>query len=313
MLVSPKKLFNECYGKYAIAAVNVFTMEQVLGLFSAGEKANAPFIVQMTPVARNYAGPTMLHSMIEAAARQHPKAIFATHLDHGVEEHVFDAIASGHYTSVMIDASTDSFESNVSRTLKVVKAAGPKGVFVEAELGILSGAEDNQTSNKKSRYTSPLEVEEFVTRTGCDGLAVAVGTSHGAYKFSGGLGLQFHILKEIQDRLPKFPVVLHGGSAVNHDEVIRINKAGGKLGMDAKGVDPGELKKSFQYGVCKVNIATDLRLIWTRVHREFFSDSPDLFDPVIPGQTYLQELEEFMIGKFELLGAVGKGTAISVK
>jgi fructose-bisphosphate aldolase class II len=307
MLVSPKVLFKRCYGKYGIAAVNVFTMEQALGLFSAGQKANAPFIVQMTPVARNYATPPMLQSIIEAAAKLYPKAVFATHLDHGVEEHAFDAIESGHYTSVMIDASHDSFESNVARTSRVVKAAAKKGVFVEAELGVLGGVEDNITVDKESMYTKPPEVEEFVKRTGCHSLAIAVGTSHGAYKFSGGEGLQFQILKEIQERIPGFPLVLHGGSAVNLNEIVRINNTGGRLETGAKGVDPIELQKTFQYGVCKVNIATDLRLIWTRVHREFFSETPELFDPVIPGKTYIDEVEKFMLEKFEVLGAINKG------
>ncbi|MBI9064301.1 MAG: class II fructose-bisphosphate aldolase [Marinilabiliaceae bacterium] len=308
MLVSPKTLFNHCYGKYGIAAVNVFTMEQVIGLFSAGQKANAPFIVQMTPVARNYATPEMLQAMIEAAAKLYPNAIFATHLDHGVEEHAFHAIESGHYSSVMIDASHDSFESNVLRTSKVVASAHKMGVFVESELGVLSGVEDNLSVDGEGNYTRPSEVEEFVKRTGCDSLAVAVGTSHGAYKFSGDHGIQFDILKEIQNRIPEFPIVLHGGSAVNYDEIVRINKAGGQL-VGAKGIDPGELQRTFQYGVCKVNIATDLRLIWTRVHREFFSDTPELFDPVIPGETYIDEVEKFMLEKFELLGAVGKAPA----
>jgi len=310
MLVSPKRLFNKCYGQFAIAAVNIFTMEQVLGLFSAGQKANAPFIVQMTPAARNYATPAMLQSMVEAAAKLYPGAVYATHLDHGTEEHVFDAIKSGHYTSVMIDASHDSFEKNVERTSEVVKTAHKAGIFVEAELGVLSGVEDETTMSRESKYTRPSEVLEFVNRTGCDSLAVAVGTSHGAYKFSGGDGLQIDILKKIQEQIPEFPIVLHGGSAVNQSEITRINNMGGHLGLEAKGVDPNELKETFRYGVCKVNIATDLRLIWTRVHREFFSETPELFDPVIPGRTYIEEIETFMLDKFELLGASGGAEGI---
>jgi fructose-bisphosphate aldolase class II len=149
-------------------------------------------------------------------------------------------------------------------------------------------------------------VEEFVTRTGCDSLAVAVGTSHGAYKFSGGQGLQFDILKEIQKRLPGFPLVLHGGSAVNLDEIQRINAAGGQLGTDARGVSAKELLQAIELGVCKINIATDARLIWSRVHREFFKHAPAQFDPVIPGKTYMNALEEFILEKFELLRATGK-------
>ncbi len=307
MYLSPKDLFDNCYGNYAIAAVNVFTMEQVHGLFRAGLRANAPFIVQMTPVARNYAHSEMLVAMIEAASRIYPKAVYAVHLDHGNEEHAFDAIASGKYSSVMIDASHDDFDTNVLRTKEVVGRAHKTNVFVEAELGVLSGVEDFiSVDEKHARYTKPSEVERFVSETNCDSLAVAVGTSHGAYKFSGGQGIQFNILKEIQDRLPRFPIVLHGGSAVNGEEIKRINESGGKLLENAAGVASEEIVKSIEYGVCKINIATDARLLWTRVHREFFRDSPDLFDPIIPGKTYMDAYEEFMVLKFELFGANGK-------
>lgn len=307
MQISPKILFKHCYGKFAIPAVNVFTMEQVLGLFSAGERANAPFIVQITPAARNYAHPEMLISMINAAARIYPKAVYSVHMDHGNEEHAFDAILSNDYNSIMIDASHDNFVDNVKRTKAVVKEAHKKGIVVEAELGVLSGVEDDISIDERlAKYTQPSEVEEFVELSGCDSLAVAVGTSHGAYKFSGGEGIQFAILEEIQRRLPEFPIVLHGGSAVNREEIERINKAGGQLMEGASGVSPDEIVKSIAYGVCKINIATDTRLLWTRVHREFFRDSPELFDPVIPGKEYMLAYEDFMLEKFDLLGATGK-------
>ena len=192
-------LFKKCYSKYAIAAVNVFTMEQIHGLFRAGERANAPFIVQITPVARNYAHPRMLLGMINSAAKIYPKTKYAIHLDHGVESHVFDAIDSGSYNSVMIDASHDDFEQNVRRTKAVVKKAKVKNIFVEAELGVLSGVEDDiSVDEKMAKYTHPEEALEFVSQTQCNSLAVAVGKSHGAYKFSGGQGIQFDILKKIQ-------------------------------------------------------------------------------------------------------------------
>ncbi|MDD4193135.1 MAG: class II fructose-bisphosphate aldolase family protein, partial [Mangrovibacterium sp.] len=300
MRISPKLLFEHCYGKYGIAAVNVFTMEQVLGLFSAAQKAGAPFIVQITPAARNYAHPVMLKRMVTAAAEIFPDTCFAIHLDHGDEHHVGQAIGSGDYASVMIDASHAPYEENVSRTKNVVDKAKPRGIFVEAELGVLSGVEDHlQVDEKSRRYTQPLQAEDFVKRTGCDSLAVAVGTSHGAYKFSGTQGLQFDILEEIQNRLPGFPLVLHGASAVKPEEISGINAAGGKLGAHAQGVDPAALKKAIAYGVCKVNIATDLRLIWTRVYREFFRDHPDRFDPVLPGKDYIRAIETFMLEKFE--------------
>ena len=307
MIISPKIFYDTCYSKYAIAAVNVFTMEQIHGLFKAGEKANAPFIVQTTPVARNYAHPDMMLAMIASAAKIYPKTKFAIHLDHGTESHAFDAINSGRYNSVMIDASHDNFDNNIKRTKIVVDKAHKKNVVVEAELGVLSGVEDDLSIDEKSaKYTQPNEVELFVERTNCDSLAVAVGTSHGAYKFSGGQGIQFDILEQIQRRLPKFPIVLHGGSAVNQEEVKRINKSGGKLNEGAAGVSSSEIVKSITHGVCKINIATDTRILWARVHREFFRDTPELFDPIIPGKDYIQAYEKFMLEKFDLLGATGK-------
>lgn len=307
MLVSTKKLFDKCYGKFAIAALNVWSMEQIHALFSAGEKSNSPFIVQMTPMARNYAHSAMLISMIKAASEIYPKAIFATHIDHGNEQHVHEAIDSGDFTSVMIDASHDSFDENVRRTKSIVEKAHQNNISVEAELGVLSGVEDDLSVDEKNAlYTQPDEVEAFVAQTGCDSLAVAVGTSHGAYKFSGGAGLQFDILKEIQQKLPGYPLVLHGGSEVNINEINRINQSGGELGVAAKGVSGAEVIEAIKYGVCKVNIATDARLIWTRVNREFFRDSPELFDPIVPGKTYMENLEQFIINKFELLESAGK-------
>jgi fructose-bisphosphate aldolase class II len=307
MVVSPHILFHNCYSKYAIAAVNVFTMEQIHGLFSAGEKANAPFIVQITPVSRNYAHPKMLIGMIRAAAKIYPKAKFAVHLDHGVESHVFDAINSESYDSVMIDASHDDFNQNVKRTQAVVEKAKAKQIFVEAELGVLSGVEDDiSVDEKMAKYTHPDEALQFVNETQCNSLAVAVGTSHGAYKFSGGQGIQFDILEKIQKLLPEFPLVLHGGSSVNHEEVNRINKSGGKLEKTASGVAQEEIIKSISYGICKINIATDTRILWARIHREFFKDNPDQFDPIIPGKQYIEAYEKFMLSKFDLLKATGK-------
>ena len=313
MIISPKEFYDKCYGKYAMAAVNVFTMEQIHGLFRASEKANAPFIVQMTPVARSYAHSDMLLAMIDAAAKIYPKAKYAVHLDHGTESHALDAIDSGQYNSVMIDASHDNFDENVKRTKAIVDKAHKMDVFVEAELGVLSGVEDDISIDEKhAKYTRPEEVVSFVDLTKCDSLAVAVGTSHGAYKFSGGQGIQFDILKKIQEKLPYYPIVLHGGSAVNKEEIVRINKNGGKLLEGAAGVDPKEIVKAIKYGVCKINIATDLRLIWTRVHREFFNETPDLFDPIIPGKLYMDAYEKFMLEKFDLLGATGKADLIKI-
>ena len=200
----------------------------------------------------------------------------------------------------------ESFNDNITLTKKIVAAAHKNKVFVEAELGVLSGVEDDlDIAEEHAIYTQPNEVTEFVQQTNCDSLAVAVGTSHGAYKFSGGQGIQFHILKEIQDRLPQFPIVLHGGSAVNKAEIDRINAHGGQLKEGAAGVAAEEIVKAIQYGVCKINIATDLRLLWTRVHREFFAETPDAFDPIIPGKKYIEATEAFMVEKFQLLKASG--------
>ena len=307
MPLTTKQLLLKCYGRYAIPAVNVFFMEEIHGLFAAAQEANAPFIVQTTPFARDYAHADMLLSMIGAAARIYPRVTYAIHMDHGYEEHIFDAIEKGGYTSVMIDASHDIFEKNVARTKAVVAAAHAKGISVEAELGVLAGVEDDLTVDAAhSFYTNPQQVEDFVNATDCDSLAIAVGTSHGAYKFSGGQGLQFHILEEIQQRLPGFPLVLHGGSNVVPEVIERINAAGGQLKTDAKGVQEEEIRKAIPLGICKINIATDTRLLWTMVNREFFRDRPDEFAPTTPGKIFMEEYKKFMLKKFDLFGCTGK-------
>ena len=249
----------------------------------------------------------MLEHMIQAAASRYPEVVYATHLDHGVEDHCVDAIASGWYTSVMIDASHDPYSENVKRTRRIVDLAHARDIVVEAELGVLSGVEDDlDVDARHARYTDPDQCEAFVSETGCDSLAIAVGTSHGAYKFSGGQGLQFDILQDIQRRLPKFPLVLHGASAVDLNEVHRINEAGGRMPANAKGVDPAQMQEAIAYGVCKVNIATDTRLLWARTYREFFRDTPANIDLVVPAKTYIAAYADLMRAKFDLLGATGK-------
>jgi len=310
MMISPRILFNDCYGKYALPAINVFTLEQVLGVFRAAHVSRSPVIIQTTPVARDYASPGVLLAMIGAAAQTYPDVVFALHLDHGNEAHITDALKDGGYSSVMIDASHDPMEQNIERTRKVVSMAHDKGVFVEAELGVLSGVEDDlHVAESESKYTRSEDAAYFVECTGCDSLAVAVGTSHGAYKFSGDQGIDFDILQAIQQRLPRFPLVLHGGSSVDADELARINEVGGKMQRGARGVSDEELLKATAYGICKVNIATDLRVLWTRIHREFFAVYPERFDPVVPGKVYVDALEKLCIEKFEKLGAVGKAKA----
>lgn len=309
MLVSPADLYQHCYGRYAIAAVNVFTMEQVHGLFAAAQAYDSPIIVQLTPAARNYANPKMLTAMVAAAAEIYPSVVYALHLDHGVEAHLLAALQEG-YTSVMIDASHDPFDKNIARTKAMVEAAHAAGVVVEAELGVLSGVEDDlSVSEQDAHYTHPQQAQEFVALTGCDSLAIAVGTSHGAYKFSGGQGLQLHILEKIQQALPRFPLVLHGSSAVDPQEIEWINQYGGQLKSSASGVTDQDLQAAIRLGICKVNIATDLRLLWTRIHRAFFAQQPEAFDPVIPGKQYMQAYQEFMGKRFAVLGSAGQAAA----
>lgn len=306
MVISPRILYQHCYGRYGLAAVNVFTMEQVHGLFAAADKYTSPLIVQITPAARHYAHPVMLKAMVDAAATIYPQVVYALHLDHGQEDHISPAMEEG-YTSVMIDASHDDFDTNIKRTKAVVQLAHTKDIMVEAELGVLSGVEDDlEVDEKHKKYTDPRQAEEFVEQTGCDSLAVAVGTSHGAYKFSGGQGLQFDILAKIQAQLPGYPLVLHGSSAVDQHIIQRINAYGGKLKPEASGVSDAEIKKAITLGVCKINIATDLRLLWTCIHREFFGQTPELFDPVIPGKKYREAYIDFMGQRFEVLGSAGK-------
>jgi len=302
MRVPIKNLYLQAYGKFGIGAFNVFNAEQVHGVFRGARNVAAPVIVQLTPVARDYIHPEMLQGIISSAEKIYPEVIFTVHLDHGNYVHCTDAIDSGYYHSVMIDASHEPFEENIRITTDIVKKAHARGIEVEAELGVLSGVEDYiSTEEKYARYTNPRLAAEFVKRTKCDSLAVAVGTSHGAYKFSGGQGLQLDILAEIQARVPGFPLVLHGASAVPHDEVTRINQAGGEIREDARGIDDPELLKAIKLGVCKINIATDMRLIWTRIHREFFRDTPEKFDMVIPGREYMNVLEMFVAEKCKFL------------
>jgi len=307
MRISAKYLFEKAYGKFCIPAINISNPEQVHGLFSTSQKFQAPFIIQTTPAAREYAHPTMLLNYIKAAAEIYPDVVYAVHIDHGFESHIHDAISSGEYTSVMIDASHDPLEKNIERTKEIIALAHPKNISVEAELGVLSGIEDDlDIDEENALYTDPSDVEYFVKNTNCDSLAVAVGTSHGAYKFSGGKGLRFDLLEEIQTKLPKFPIVLHGASTVDLEEVRRINNAGGGLQNNAKGVSEEEVKRAITCGVCKLNIATDLRLLWLRIFREFFRDNNGEWDHLKPGKQYMQELEHLLEQKFTMLGNKGK-------
>jgi fructose-bisphosphate aldolase class II len=277
------------------------------GLFRGAAQAQAPIIVQFTRVIRNYAHPAMLERLLQGAAAIYPTVTFAVHLDHGDQASCQDALASGHYTSVMIDASHHPFEQNIAITAQIVAQAHAQGVAVEAELGKLQGVEDDmEVSARDAILTDPTQAAEFVERTNCDSLAVAIGTSHGAYKFAGKQRLHLDRLAAIQERLPGFPLVLHGGSAVPKQEVVRINAAGGKLESGASGVAEQELARAIPLGITKVNVGTDGRLIWTRVHREFFQNSPKEFDFMSPGKTYMEEFANFVEAKCRALRAAGQ-------
>ena len=305
MIVTTKKLFEAAYGKYAIGAYNINNLEQTMGLFRGNIDSKAPFIIQISKGARSYTHKKMLEGLIRAADEIFPEAIFAVHLDHGDEETCYDCINSGFYSSVMIDASHESFEKNAEITKRVVDAAHAKNIVVEAELGQLGGVEEHVAVDEaNAKLTNPVQAKEFVRLTGVDSLACAIGTSHGAFKFSGSQGLHFEVLEQIQKLLPNFPLVMHGSSSVPQDEVARINAAGGDL-KGAKGVNADEFKRAAVLGVTKVNIDTDGRLVWTRVHREFFRDKPSEFDLRPIGKVFMVEYAKFIASKNEKLGSAG--------
>jgi len=305
MIVTTKKLFEAAYGKYAIGAYNINNLEQTVGLFRGNLQSNAPFIIQISKGARAYTDKLLLEGLIRSADEVFPEAVFAVHLDHGDEEAAMDCIESGFYSSVMIDASHEDFETNIAITKRVVNAAHAKGIVVEAELGQLGGVEEHvKVDEADAKLTDPKQAKEFVERTGCDSLAVAIGTSHGAFKFSGSQSLHFDVLAEIQQELPGFPLVMHGSSSVPQDEVKRINEAGGQI-KGAKGVDASQFRKAATLGVTKVNIDTDGRLVWTRVHREYFRDHPEVFDLRKPGKVFMQAYADFIAEKNDYLGSKG--------
>ncbi|HEX9997398.1 MAG TPA: ketose-bisphosphate aldolase [Abditibacterium sp.] len=306
MIVPTKELFKMAYGKYAIGAYNINNLEQTMGLFRGCIESQSPFIIQLSKGARAYTDKAMLEGIIRSAAEVFPEAVFAVHLDHGDEQTCYDCINSGFYSSVMIDASHDPLEENIAITKRVVEAAHAKGLSVEAELGMLGGVEEDiQVDEKNANLTDPDEAEYFVKQSGCDSLAVAIGTSHGAYKFSGGQGLHYDRISEIAKRLPGFPLVMHGSSSVPQEEVKRINAAGGKLKEGAKGVDEEQYLPAAKLGVTKVNVDTDGRLVWTRVHREFFLEKPEEFDLRPAGKIFMAEYAKFIANKNTKLGSAG--------
>ncbi|HEY4281955.1 MAG TPA: class II fructose-bisphosphate aldolase [Chthoniobacterales bacterium] len=312
MIVTTAQLYKVAYGKFAVGAYNINNLEQTMGLFRGNIQSKAPFIIQLSKGARSYADKHMLEAIIRTAEKIFPEAIFAVHLDHGDEESCYDCIDSGFYSSVMIDASHEDFAENVAITKRVVERAHAKGISVEAELGRLGGVEEDiQVDEGHACLTNPDEAVEFVRQTGCDSLAAAIGTSHGAYKFKGQQSLHFEVIEGIREKLkqagiPPIPIVMHGSSSVPIEEVERINAAGGKLDPSARGVNENEYLPAAKLGVTKVNIDTDGRLVWTRVHREFFRDKPGEFDFRPPGKIFMQEYANFIAHKNEKLGSAGQ-------
>ena len=310
MIVTTKQLFQHAYGKYAIGAYNINNLEQTMGLFQGNVDSKAPFIIQLSKGARSYTHKKMLEAMLKTADEIFPAAIFAVHLDHGDEATCMDCINSGFYSSVMIDASAESFEKNIEITKRVADAAHAKGIVVEAELGKLGGVEEHvSVAEADAKLTDPAQAEEFVKKSGCDSLACAIGTSHGAFKFTGSQGLHFDVIKAIASRLPGFPLVMHGSSSVPEDEVRRINYYGGKM-KDAKGVSEKDITKASTMGVTKVNIDTDGRLVWCRVHREQFALYPENFDLRPPGKVFMAEYARYIAGKNKVLGSAGQVEAV---
>ncbi len=304
MIVTTQQLFEVAYGKFAIGAYNINNAEQTIGLFRGNVDSQAPFIVQLSLGARGYTHKRFLENMIRTADEIFEGAVFAVHLDHGDEQTCYDATHSGFYSSVMIDASHYPYAENVAITARVAEAAHAKGVCVEAELGVLGGVEEDMVGDSPS-LTDPDEAMSFIEEANCDSLAAAIGTSHGAYKFHGSQSIHFDILDEIQRRRPGYPLVMHGSSSVPIEEVERINRSGGRL-MGTAGVDPSEYLPAAKRGVCKVNIDTDGRLVWTRVHREHFRDNPSNFDFRKPGKRFMDEYAKFIASRNGLLGSAGQ-------
>ena len=308
-LVTTKEMFEKAYnGGYAIGAFNVNNMEIVQGITEAAAELNAPLILQVSKGARAYANHTYLMKLVEAAVIETGLPI-ALHLDHGDSFDICKSCIDGGFTSVMIDASSKSFEENIEITKKVVEYAHDHGVVVEAELGTLAGIEDEvKVSAEDSSYTRPEDVQEFVERTGCDSLAIAIGTSHGAYKFKPGTDpkLRFDILEEVEKRLPNFPIVLHGASSVPQEFVRIINENGGNM-PGAIGVPEDQLRKAASMAVCKINIDSDLRLAMTASIRQYLNQHPDHFDPrqyLKPARAAIKDMVAHKI--VDALGCNGK-------
>ena len=308
-LVTSKEMFEKAYkGGYAIGAFNVNNMEIIQGITGAASKLNAPVILQVSKGARAYANRTYLMKLVEAAVIETGLPI-CLHLDHGDSFELCKSCIDDGFTSVMIDASSKPFAENIALTRQVVEYAHDHGVVVEAELGTLAGiADEVNVSAEDSSYTRPEEVQEFVDKTGCDSLAIAIGTSHGAYKFKPGTKpqLRFDVLEEVEKKLPGFPIVLHGSSSVPQEFVAKINQYGGNM-PGAIGVPEDQLRKAASMAVCKINIDSDLRLAMTASIREYMALHPDHFDPRQYLKPARQAIEDMVAHKIvDVLGCDGK-------
>ena len=309
-LVNTTEMFKKAYdGGYAVGAFNVNNMEIIQGITEAAGELKAPVILQVSKGARGYANHTYLVKLVEAAVLENPEIPIALHLDHGDSFELCKSCIDGGFTSVMIDASSKSFEDNIALTRKVVEYAHDRGVCVEAELGTLAGVEDEVVVEAgKEMFTRPEEVEEFVSRTGCDSLAIAIGTSHGAYKFKPGTKpqLRFDVLEECSKRLPGFPIVLHGASSVPQEFVAEINKFGGNM-PGAIGIPEDQLRHAAELAVCKINIDSDIRLGMTASVRKYFAEHPDHFDPRQYLKPARQAVKDMVAHKIvNVLGCNGK-------
>ncbi len=307
-IVTTTEMFKKAYKEgYAIGAFNVNNMEIIQGIMEAAGELRSPVILQVSNGARKYAGHNYIVKLVEAATMQYKDIPVALHLDHGADFEMCKSCIDGGFTSVMIDGSQYSFKENIELTKKVVDYAHERGVVVEGELGQLAGVEDDVNVEHHS-YTKPEEVEEFVSKTGVDSLAIAIGTSHGAFKFKPGTKpqLRFDILEEVSKRLPEFPIVLHGASSVSAKYVDIINSNGGKL-KDAVGIPEDMLRKAAKSSVCKINIDSDIRLAMTAGVREALVENEDMFDPRVylkKGRAYVKELVEHKM--VNVLGSNGK-------
>ena len=309
-LVTTTEMFKKAYaGGYAVGAFNVNNMEIVQGITEAARDLEAPLILQVSKGARAYANHTYLVKLVEAAVIECPNIPIALHLDHGPDFETCKSCIDGGFTSVMIDASSKPFAENIEITKKVVEYAHDHGVVVEAELGALAGVEDEvNVSAADSHYTRPEEVEEFVSKTNCDSLAIAIGTSHGAYKFKPGQKpqLRLDILQEVSNRLPGFPIVLHGASSVIPEYVEMVNKFGGEM-PDAIGIPEEMLREAAKMAVCKINIDSDIRLAMTATIRKYLAENPSHFDPrqyLAPARTAVKDMVAHKINV--VLGCAGK-------